>query len=178
MKKYSFIVAILFALILGGCIGTQPKYNKDFSNKIIFGKIITVKYLSQANEIINMLNHSTNKSKKFVELIISYSLDKNTDSKFYRHVNVQPKYANILFEMKENSYNQIPFKINNKYVIFYIERIKTKQEFFNDNKRNTEVFEKKIAQYELDYLKEHNKLVEELPKKLETYVQPYNRLLA
>lgn len=172
MKKNVFI-AITIALVFSACQQPTPTYNKDYSNDKIFIRDLIVQQEYQANEIIKQLNNSNNKLETFVELANQYS--KQVNGFWIDSNKMAPIFGNVLFEMNEGSTTQKPIRNDKGYHVIYLEKKITKHQFrqlqADYNKKELE----RIASYEINYLKEHNKLVKELPKKLETYVQPYNK---
>jgi len=172
MKKNIFI-AIIIALVFSACQQPTPTYNKDYSNEKFFIRDLIVPQEYQANEIIKQLNNSNNKLLTFIELSKQYSTPSNgfwIDSN-----NIAPIFGNVLFEMNEGSATQKPIRNDKGYHIIFLEKKITKQQFRQLQAEYNQKELDRIASYESNYLKEHNKLVKKLPKHLETYVQPYNK---
>lgn len=183
MKRNSFIVAILFALIFAGCNNIQPTptYNKDYSNKKVFAKYILVKNEYQAKNIINQLNGANNKLQTFIDLKKSYSIPYNGKPTnqytgfWYDTLTVAPYLGNTIFEMSENTYFKKPISSTAGYYIFYVEKVLNKQQFnqlrVNENQKNLN----RIASYEINYLKEYDNILKISPKNKTTYIQPINK---
>jgi len=173
MKRNNVFIAIIIAFIFSACQQPTPTYNKDYSNKKIFIRDLTVSQEYQANEIIRQLNNSNNKLETFVELAKQYS--KQANGIWIDSNNMAPIFGNVLFEMSEGSITQTPIRNDKGYHVIYLEKKITKQQFRQLQAEYNQKELDRIASYEVNYLKEHNKLVKELPKHLETYVQPYNK---
>jgi len=173
MKKNNIIIVIIIAFVLSACHQPTPTYNKDYSNEKIFIRDLIVPQEYQATEIIKQLNNSNNKLETFKELTNQYS--KQANGIWIDSNNMAPIFGNVLFEMNEGSITQRPIRNDKGYHVIYLEKKITKQEFrqlqADYNKKESD----RIASYEVNYLKEHNKLVKEVQKELETYIQPYNK---
>jgi len=194
MKVYSFLVAVLFALVLNGCNNSQPKptYNKDYSNQKILIRDIFVKDKYQAEDIIRQLNNSTNKLEKFINLQQSKSIIVNNQPKkrirYYwtdssREI---PQFGNKIFKLKNDSFLKEPLNTSWGWRIVYLEKRISKQEFSQlqskeqERQRKLQAQRKKInleriAAYEIDYMNEHNKLLNNKPEYKSAYVQPSNK---
>jgi len=194
MKVSSFLVAVLFALILNGCNNAQPKptYNKDYSSQKILIRDIFVKDKYQAEDIIRQLNNSNNKLEKFIDLQQSKSIvvdNKPTQRIRYYWTDssaVIPEFGNKIFELKQNSYLQEPLNTAWGWNIVYLEKIISKQEFSKlqaieqEKQRQLQAQKEKvdlerIASYEINYINEHNNFLKNKPVSKVAYVQPSNK---
>ena len=181
MKLVSLVSIFFTIFILSGCNGANPNvYHDDYSNQKIFIRTIFVKNQSQAKAIIQELNNANNKLDKFIELQKQYSMPINgqptSNNAFWTDAISYPAWkGNKVFKLKEGDYLKEPLIGTIANEIVFLEKRITKEQFkqlqTDYNKKQLE----RIASYEVNYLKEHNKLVKELPKKFETYIQPYNK---
>jgi hypothetical protein len=194
MKVYSFLVAVLFVLILNGCNNAQPKptYNKDYSSQKILIRDIFVKDKYQAEDIIRQLNNSNNKLEKFIDLQQSKSIVvDNQPEKRIRYYwtdssRVIPQFGNKIFELKEGSYLQEPLFTNWGWNIVYLEKRISKQEFSQLQAREQEKQKKRqaqrekinldrIASYEINYIDKHSSFLKNKPEYKVAFVQPSNK---
>lgn len=184
MKVYSFLVAVLFLLILNGCNNAQPKptYNKDYSSQKILIRDIFVKDKYQAEDIIRQLNNSNNKLEKFINLQQSKSIV--VDNKPAQRIRyywtdssaVIPRFGNKIFELKQNSYLQEPLNTSWGWNIVFLEKRISKQEFSLLQAREQEKVDlDRIASYEINYMNEHNNFLNNKPEYKSAYVQPSNK---
>ena len=68
MKLIKYIAVFFAILMLSGCNGAQPTYNKDYSNEQVFIRHIVIANEYQAKNIINQLDNASNKLQTFIEL--------------------------------------------------------------------------------------------------------------
>ena len=179
--KQNIFIAIIVALVFSACQQPTPTYNKDYSNEKFLIRDFFVKNEYQANNLITQLNNSNNKLKTFINMQQTYSIPVNgKPANFVRYywtdtLNMIPQFGNKIFALEEGQYLQEALHGSWGYQLVYLEKKVTKQQFRQSqadyNKKELE----RIASYEINYLKEHDKLLKELPKHLETYIQPYNK---
>jgi hypothetical protein len=183
MKRYNFIVAILFALIFSGCNNIQPTptYNKDYSNEKVFYRHIVLSDEYKAKSIINQLNNSTNKLHTFIDLKKTYSISvsgkpTNNDNGFWGDsTNINPYVGNVLFNLKVGEYSTNPLHTTAGYTLMFLEKRISKQQFKqlqeNEKQKNLD----RMASYETNYLNEYQNILKTIPKMQITYIQPYNK---
>lgn len=181
MKLIKFIAVLFAILLLNGCNGAQPTYNKDYSNEKVFARSILVQNEYQANSIINQLTNSNNKLQTFIDLKKSNSIafqgkPTNLDNGFwYDTVSLPPYLGNTIFEMNEGSYFEKPIQSTVGWYVFYVEKKMTQQQFSQLQAEYNNKTLERIASYEPKYISEYENILKSGQKLQVSYVQPYNK---
>lgn len=181
MKLIKYIAVFFAILMLSGCNGAQPTYNKDYSNEQVFIRHIVIANEYQAKNIINQLDNASNKLQTFIELNKAYSVPvngkpSNHGNGFWANsLNIAPVFGNVLFEMNEGTYFEKPIRNNSGFNIIYLEKKVTKQQFRQLQAEHNNKTLERIAAYETNYMNEHNNFLNNKPEYKSAYVQPNNK---
>ena len=178
-NKILFISTFIF--VISGCATTSDTYDKDYSNEQFLVRDLYVKTETQAKELINRLNNSSNKSDTFIDLQKNYSIPVNGKPagsiRYYWTSSFDeiPQFGNKIFSLKEGQYLKKALNTTWGYRLVYLEKKVSKAQYSHlKNDYNNQILER-ISAYEVNYISEYEQQLKMAPKHIETYVQPYNK---
>jgi len=174
MRLINFLAVLFSIFILSGCNGAKPTLNKECENITAHVGFIIPNNKKIAPMLYTDLKYSSNKEKLFNNFLKKYGNGSGKGSSGSGWVELRKIPASLAITVCSMHIGDINLNKNGNRVIFINNKMTIPE--YNKNKNNLIKNNlKRISSYEVNYLKEHRKLLNELPKLKETYVQPKNK---